>query len=68
MKMRNYLDERMERDIELFFKHLCYAAFLLIGIIGVIAFFCLKGCEEDLKKIQPVHFKESYTPTKFNKL
>ena len=64
--MRNYLDERMERDIELFFKHLCYASFLLIGIIGVIAFFYLKGCEEE--KIQPVHFKESYTPTKFNEL
>ena len=66
MKMRNYLDERMERDLELFFKHLCYGTFLLIGVIGIIVFLFFRGCEED--SIQPVHFKESYTPTKFEKL
>lgn len=41
---------------------------LMISLTGtlLITLLIFRGCESN--KLKPVHFKENYTPTKFNKL
>lgn len=41
---------------------------LMISLTGtlLITLLIFKGCESN--KLKPVHFKENYTPTNFNKL
>jgi hypothetical protein len=41
---------------------------LMVPLIGalLISLLIFKGCESN--KLKPVHFKENYTPTNFNKL
>jgi hypothetical protein len=41
-------------------------ALSLIGTL-LVALLIFKGCQSE-SKLNPVHFKEQYTPTKFNKL
>lgn len=60
-----YQDEQQINELENMFKRLIVWLAVLFGTIILITILTVKGCSNT---IAPVHFKEQYSPTKFNKL
>jgi preprotein translocase subunit SecG len=60
-----YKDEQHINELENMFKRLMIWLTVLFVIISTLTILTVKGCSNT---VAPVHFKESYTPTKFNKL
>jgi hypothetical protein len=60
-----YQDEQHINELENMFKRLMTWLAVLLGLIILITVLTVKGCSNT---VAPVHFKESYTPTKFNKI
>jgi hypothetical protein len=60
-----YQDEQQINELERLFIRLSVLIVLFIAIIATIIVLTVKGCSNT---VAPVHFKEEYTPTKFNKL
>jgi len=60
-----YQDEQQINELERLFIRLLALILLFIVIMTVITVLTVKGCSNT---VAPVHFKEEYTPTNFNKL
>ena len=60
-----YQDEQQINELENMFKRLIVWLAVIIFTTILITVLTVKGCSNT---IAPVHFKEQYTPTKFNKL
>ncbi len=60
-----YQDEQQINELERLFIRLSVLIILFIAIMTVITILTVKGCSNT---VAPVKFRESYTPTKFNKL
>jgi hypothetical protein len=60
-----YQDEQQINELEKLFKRLILWLTVSFVIISTLTILTVKGCSNT---VAPVHFKESYTPTKFNKL
>ena len=60
-----YQDEQQINELEKLFQKLIVLIAVIIFTTIAITILTVKGCNNT---IAPVHFKEQYTPTKFNKL
>jgi hypothetical protein len=60
-----YQDEQQINELEKLFQKLIVLIAVIIFTTIAITILTVKGCSNT---IAPVHFKEQYTPTKFNKL
>lgn len=60
-----YQDEQQINELEKLFQKLIVLIAVIIFTTIAITVLTVKGCSNT---IAPVHFKEQYTPTKFNKL
>ena len=60
-----YQDEQQINELEKLFQKLIVWLAVIIFTTIAITVLTVKGCSNT---IAPVHFKEQYTPTKFNKL
>lgn len=60
-----YQDEQQINELEKLFQKLIVLIAVIIFTTILITVLTVKGCSNT---IAPVHFKEQYTPTKFNKL
>ena len=60
-----YQDEQQINELEKLFQKLIVLIAVIIFTTIAITVLTVKGCSNT---IAPVHFKDSYTPTKFNKL
>ncbi|CAB4147659.1 hypothetical protein UFOVP514_40 [uncultured Caudovirales phage] len=60
-----YQDEQQINELEKLFQKLIVLIAVIIFTTIAITVLTVKGCSNT---IAPVHFKENYTPTKFNKL
>jgi hypothetical protein len=60
-----YQDEQQINELEKLFKRLILWLTVSFVIISTLTILTVKGCSNT---VAPVHFKEQYTPTKFNKL
>jgi hypothetical protein len=60
-----YQDEQQINELEKLFQKLIVLIAVIIFTTIAITILTVKGCSNT---IAPVHFKENYTPTKFNKL
>jgi hypothetical protein len=60
-----YQDEQQINELEKLFQKLIVLIAVIIFTTIAVTVLTVKGCSNT---IAPVHFKEQYTPTKFNKL
>lgn len=60
-----YQDEQHINELEKLFQKLIVLIAVIIFTTIAVTVLTVKGCSNT---IAPVHFKENYTPTKFNKL
>jgi hypothetical protein len=60
-----YQDEQQINELEKLFKRLILWLTVSFVIISTLTILTVKGCSNT---VTPVNFRESYTPTKFNKL
>lgn len=60
-----YQDEQQINELEKLFQKLIVLIAVIIFTTIAVTVLTVKGCSNT---IEPVHFKENYTPTKFNKL
>ena len=60
-----YQDEQQINELEKLFQKLIVLIAVIIFTTIAVTVLTVKGCSNT---IAPVHFKENYAPTKFNKL